>query len=190
MNAVIAIEELVRANLDLLYPSSVVEQAYAFRVTRGADLELDEDRVTSLLHAVEEASRKRFEQPVVRVEVERAMPAVLRDVVMRELRREHGASVLDTDDVYEVDGPLDLGALTQLPVASAPTLLFPSFKGSDPLPNDRDIWSLITERDRLFHHPFDDYDATVVRFFREAAEDPEVTAIKMTVYRAGDRSPI
>ena len=190
MNAVIAIEELVRANLDLMYPSSVVEQAYAFRVTRGADLEIDEDRVTSLLHAVEEASRKRFDQPVVRVEVERAMPAVLRDVVLRELRREHGASVLDSDDVYEVDGPLDLGALTQLPVASAPALLFPPFKGADALPHDRDIWSLISERDRLFHHPFDDYDATVVRFFREAAEDPEVTAIKMTVYRAGERSPI
>lgn len=190
MHAVIAIEELVRANLDLLYPSSVVEQAYAFRVTRGADLEIDEDRAPSLLHAVEEASRRRFEQPVVRVEVERAMPAVLRDVVLRELRREHGGSVLDVDDVYEVDGPLDLGALPSLPVASISGLLHPPFQGTDTLPHDRSIWSLIEERDRLFHHPFDDYDATVVRFFREAAADPEVTAIKMTVYRAGERSPI
>src|SRR5439155_15546819 len=135
MHAVIAIEELVRANLDLLYPSSVVEQAYAFRVTRGADLEIDEDRVPSLLHAVEEASRRRFEQPVVRVEVERAMPAVLRDVVMRELRREHGGSVLDTEDVYEVDGPLDLGSLTELPLTSGGAPEYPLFKGADVLPH-------------------------------------------------------
>ncbi len=190
MHAVIAIEELVRGNLDLLYPSSVVEQAYSFRVTRGADLEIDEDRAPSLLHAVEEASRRRFEQPVVRVEVERAMPAVLRDVVLRELRREHGGSVLDTDDLYEVDGPLDLGALVTLPVASVAALGYPPFQGTDPLPGDRSIWSLIEERDRLFHHPYDDYEDTVVRLFREAASDPEVTAIKMTVYRAGDESPI
>jgi polyphosphate kinase len=189
MHAVIAIEELVRANLDLLYPSSVVEQAYAFRVTRGADLEIDEDRAPSLLHAVEEASRRRFEQPVVRVEVERAMPAVLRDVVMRELRREHGGSVLDTEDVYEVDGPLDLGSLAQLPLTSGGAPEYPPFKGADSLPHDQSIWSLIEERDRLFHHPFDDYDATVVRFFREAAADPDVTAIKMTVDRTGEKSP-
>jgi polyphosphate kinase len=201
MNAVITIEELVRANLDLLYPSSVVEQAYAFRVTRGADLEIDEDRAPSLLHAVEEASRRRFEQPVVRVEVERAMPAVLRDVVMRELRREHGGSALDTDDIIEVDGLLDLGALTELPMSPAPNLVFPPFTGADPLARDGvateprggsngALWDAISVRDRLFHHPFDDYDATVVRFFREAAADPDVTAIKMTVYRAGDKSPI
>jgi polyphosphate kinase len=190
MHAVIAIEELVRANLDLLYPSSDVEQAYAFRVTRGADIEIDEDRAPSLLHAVEEASRKRFEQPVVRVEVERAMPAVLRDIVLRELRREHGASVLDTDDLYEVDGPLDLGALAELPMATDPGLSYPPFSGVDPLPASEDFWNAIGERDRLFHHPFDEYDASVIRFFREAAADAGVTAIKLTVYRAGTRSPI
>src|SRR5204862_2082693 len=190
MQAVIAIEELVRANLDLLYPSSVIEQAYAFRVTRGADLELDEDRDPSLLRAVEEASRRRFEQPVVRVEVERAMPAVLRDIVLRELRREHGGSSLDTFDIFEVDGPLDLRALVELPVTSDPAVTYAPFKGTDPLPGDKNIWALVDERDRLFHHPYDEFDATVVRFFAEAATDPAVTAIKMTVYRAGEQSPI
>ena len=190
MHAVIAIEELVRANLDLLYPSSVVEQAYAFRVTRGADLEIDEDRSPSLLHAVEEASRRRFEQPVVRVEVERSMPAVLRDVVLRELRREHGASVLDTDDMYEIDGPLDLAALSGLPITATSSLCFPPFKGANPLAEHETVWDAVDRRDRLFHHPFDDYDSTVVRFFHEAATDPQVTAIKMTVYRAGHQSPI
>ena len=190
MHAVISIEELVRANLDLLYPSSVVEQAYAFRVTRGADLEIHEDRAPSLLHAVEEASRRRFEQPVVRVEVERSMPAVLRDVVLRELRREHGASVLDSDDLYEVDGPLDLGALAELPIAPSASLCFAPFKGANPLAEHESVWEAVDRRDRLFHHPFDDYESTVVRFFREAASDAQVTAIKMTVYRAGNQSPI
>ena len=190
MHAVISIEELVRANLDLLYPSAVVEQAYAFRVTRGADLEIDEDRAPSLLHAVEEASRRRFEQPVVRVEVERSMPAVLRDVVLRELRREHGASVLDTDDLYEIDGPLDLGALSELPVPPSPSLCFPPFSGANPLGAHDTVWDAVDGRDQLFHHPFDDYESTVVRFFREAAADKQVTAIKMTVYRAGNHSPI
>ncbi len=192
MNAVIAVEELVRGNLDLLYPTSVVEQAYAFRVTRGADLEIEEDRDRgpSLLQVVEEASRRRFEQPVVRVEVERSMPAVLRDVVLRELRREHGGAALDNDDIFEVDGPLDLGSLNELPMMSDQSLCHPKFTGNDPLPAGKDIWSMMDERDRLFHHPFDSFDATVVRFFRDAAADPFVTAIKMTVYRAGEKSPI
>jgi polyphosphate kinase len=190
MNAVIAVEELVRGNLDLLYPASVVEQAYAFRVTRGADIEIDEDRGPSLLLAVEEASRKRFEQPVVRVEVERSMPSVLRDVVLRELRREHGGAALDNDDLYEVDGPLDLGSLNELPMMSEPTLCFSKHIGTNPLINNRDIWAVMDERDRLFHHPFDSFEDTVVRFFKEAAADPLVTAIKMTVYRAGEKSPI
>jgi polyphosphate kinase len=190
LNAVIAMEELVRANLDLLYPSSFVEQAYAFRVTRGADLEIEEDRAPSLLHAVEEASRRRFEQPVVRVEVERAMPAVLRDIVLRELRREHGGTALDTDDMFEVDGPLDLGALAQLPVTNESSLSYAAFVGADPLPREGSIWSVIRERDRLFHHPFESFDATVGRFFREAAVDSSVTAIKTTLYRAGEQSPI
>jgi polyphosphate kinase len=190
MSAVITAEELIRANIDMLYPSSVVEQAYAFRVTRGADLEIDEDQVPSLLKAVEEASKRRYEQPVVRVEVERAMPAVLRDVVMRELRREQGGAGLDTEDIYEVDGPLDLRCLRELPLTNAEALSFSSFRAADPLPRNRSIWSAIDESDRLCHHPFDDFDATVGRFFTEAAADPTVTAIKMTVYRCDERSPV
>jgi polyphosphate kinase len=189
-NAVIAIEELVRANIDLLYPSSVVEQTYTFRVTRGTDLDLHEDRSASLIQEIERAARERFEQPVVRVEVEQAMPAVLRDVVMRELRREQGGGALEARDLYEVDGPLDLTCLSELPLSEDARLWFPPFRGIDPLPADKSVWDTIDEGDRLCHHPFDSYDATVVRFFREAAADPAVSAIKMTVYRADDDSPI
>jgi polyphosphate kinase len=188
--ALIPIEELIRANVDLLYPSSVIEQAYAFRVTRGTDLELHEDRSASLIEEIERATKQRFDQPVVRVEVEEAMPSVLRDVVIRELRRESGGSALTARDLYEIDGPLDLSCVADLPLSKDPRLWFSSFRGSDPLPGDRSIWQSIDECDRLFHHPFDDYDATVVRFFREAASDPAVTAIKLTIYRADADSPI
>ena len=190
MSAVITAEELIRANIDLLYPTSVVEQAYAFRVTRAADLELDHDRGPSLIKAVEEASKRRYDQPVVRVEVERAIPAILRDVVMREFRREEGGVGLDIEDIYEVDGPLDLRCLRELPLTDTEALSFSSFRGADPLPRDRTIWSAIDEGDRICHHPFDDFEATVGRFFIEAAADPAVTAIKMTVYRCDERSAV
>ncbi|MEO5568153.1 MAG: polyphosphate kinase 1, partial [Gemmatimonadaceae bacterium] len=190
MEAVIAIEELIRANIDLLYPSSVVEQAYTFRVTRGTDLNLHEGRAASLIQEVERASRQRFDQPVVRVEVEQAMPAVLRDVVIRELRREQGGASLEPRDLYEVDGPLDLTCVMDLPLSDDPGLWFPPFMGGDPLPASETIFETIDAGDRLFHHPFDSYDATVVRFFREAADDPAVSAIKLTVYRADENSPI
>ncbi len=188
--AVIPIEELVRANLDLLYPSSVIEQAYAFRVTRGTDLELHEDRSASLIEEIERATKQRFDQPVVRVEVEQAMPAVLRDVVMRELRRESGGAQLSARDLYDMDGPLDLGCLDGLPLAPEDALWFPSFEGADPFPAGKTVFEAIDAGDRLCHHPFDDFGATVVRFFREAASDPAVTAIKLTVYRADEDSPI
>ena len=190
MGAVITTEELIRANVDLRYPSAVVEQAYAFRVTRGADLEIDEDQVPSLIKAVEEASSRRTEQPVVRVEVERAMPAVLRDVVMRELRRENAGGGLDVEDIYEIDGPLDLRCLRDLPLSGSASLSFPSFQSANPLPLHQTIWSAIDDHDRLCHHPFDAFDETVGRFFAEAAVDPAVTAIKMTIYRADERSSI
>jgi polyphosphate kinase len=188
--ALIPIEELIRSNVDLLYPSSVIEQAYAFRVTRGTDLELNEDRSASLIEEIERATKQRFDQPVVRVEVEEAMPAVLRDVVIRELRRESGGAALGARDMYEIDGPLDLACLNDLPLSKDARLWFPAFHGADPLPAAKTIFQAIDDGDRLFHHPFDEYDATVVRFFREAAADPAVTAIKLTIYRADEDSPI
>jgi polyphosphate kinase len=188
--ALIPIEELIRANADLLYPSSVIEQAYAFRVTRGTDIELNEDRSQSLIEEIERATRQRFDQPVVRVEVEQAMPAVLRDVVLRELRRESGGAALGSRDLYEIDGPLDLGCVNDLPLAKDARLWFPEHKGGDPLRGADSIWKAIDAGDVLVHHPFDAFDATVVRFFREAASDPAVTAIKLTIYRADEDSPI
>ena len=111
--AVIGVEDLVRANLDLLYPGLEIEQAYAFRVTRGADITLDEDNAWSLLHAVDEATKSRYENPVVRVEVESDMPVVIRELVLKELQREHGFPLSRTD-IYEIPGLLDLRSLDEL----------------------------------------------------------------------------
>jgi polyphosphate kinase len=187
---VMTIEELIRANLDLLYPTSVIEQAYAFRVTRGTDLDLQEERTDNLLDEIERATRRRFDQPVVRVEVEQAMPAVLRDVVLRQLRREQGGTALSARDVYECDGPLDLSTVGDLPLSKDPRLWFSPFKGAAPFSTDVSIWQIIDEGDQLVHHPFHGFKPTVSRFFREAASDPNVTAIKLTVYRADEDSPI
>ncbi len=186
---VIAVEEIVRANLDLLYPGIAIEQAYAFRVTRGADITLDEDNAWSLLHAVDEASKRRYENPVVRVEVEEEMPAVIRELVLKEMQREHGFS-LTAGDLYEVPGLLDLGALSTLVFPRDAALEFAPFIPRDGFADAPDIWNAIGQGDRLFHHPFDSFDSTVARFFSEAASDPSVTAIKTTLYRAGENSPI
>jgi polyphosphate kinase len=187
--AVIPTEEIVRANLDLLYPGIGIEQAYLFRVTRGADITLDEDNAWSLLHAVDEASKRRYENPVVRVEVEEEMPAVIRDLVLKEMQREHGFSLTPTD-LHETPGLLDLGALADLEFPDEPSLEFSRVEGRSGFARDTDIWSLIAERDQLLHHPFDSFASTVSRFFADAAADPAVTAMKATLYRAGENSPI
>ncbi len=187
--AVIGTEELVRANLDLLYPGLRIEQAYLFRVTRGADITLDEDNAWSLLHAVDEASKRRYENPVVRVEVESPMPVVIRELVLKELQREHGFSLAATD-TYEVPGLVDLRALDDLTIPNDPSLQYPKFSARDGFAAGADIWALIRERDRLVHHPFENFSTTVGRFFEEAASDPDVTAIKATLYRVGEDSPV
>ena len=186
---VIPVEEIVRANLDLLYPGIGIEQAYLFRVTRGADITLDEDNAWSLLHAVDEASKRRYENPVVRVEVEEEMPAVIRELVLKEMQREHGFS-LTAGDLYEVPGLLDLGALGALAFPRDASLEFPAITPRDGFHDEPDLWTAIAQDDRLFHHPFDSFDSTVARFFSDAAADPAVTAIKTTLYRAGEDSPV
>ena len=186
---VIPTEEVVRANLDLLYPGLGIEQAYVFRVTRGADITLDEDNAWSLLHAVDEASKRRYENPVVRVEVEAAMPAVIREMVLKEMQREHGFA-LSAGDIHEVPGVLDLGSLNDLVFPEEPALEYPPIAARRAIPAERSIWETIAERDRVYHHPFDDFRTTVGRFFADAAADPGVTAIKATLYRAGERSPV
>jgi polyphosphate kinase len=198
----VALEDVIRANLDVVYPDSLIEEAYLFRVTRGGEMSLDERQGDDLLDIVSEATKQRSHNPVVRVEVERAMPATLRHLVLEELRRERGSisgggatengAARDrlASNVYEVDSLLDLRGLASLPLPDTEALHYPIFDGADPFPTGVSIWETIRERDRLVHHPFESFDATVLRLLREAATDPDVTAIKITLYRTGDDSPV
>jgi polyphosphate kinase len=188
----VPVEEVIRPELPTLYPGRRVVEAHLFRVTRHADLDVDERLAGDLLQAVEEGSQRRRHLPVVRIEVERAMPAPLRELLLRELQLEPGArpGTLGERDVYEIDGLMDLGRLDQLASVPLGELRFPPHVPNTVADDGRPLWDRLRERDLFVHHPYDDFGATVVRFFAEAADDPDVAAIKVTLYRAGERSPI
>ena len=131
--AVIAIEELVRSNLASLYPESMLEQAFVFRVTRSAELDLDEAHADDLLDEVARAAEQRGQGMAVRLEVERSMPGILRALLLENLRRELPPETAPlVSDVEEVDGLLDLAALTQLPVPDEPALRYAPLAAADP----------------------------------------------------------
>jgi polyphosphate kinase len=188
----IQVEEVIRSNLDLVYPDAFIDGAYVFRVTRGGDLELDEDAAADLRDAVTEAASRRPRNPAIRLEVERGTPGFVRELLLENLRRELGAAEveLESSDVQEIDGLIDLRGVDELPLPDAPGIRYPEFCGTRPIPASRPMVDAIRERDLLFHHPFDTFAFTVIRFLDEAAADPDVTAIKITLYRTGDPSPI
>ena len=189
-NDYVPVEDVVRSSLDLLYPEQRVEEAHLFRVTRGGEMSLDERQGDDLLDIVSEATKQRPYNPVVRVEVERSMPGKMRQLVLDELQRERGGDGSRAiADVYEVEGLIDLRGLASLaPDGSAAR--YAQWAPVDPLPLGVPIWDVLRERERLIHHPFESFDATVLRLLRDAADDPDVTAIKITLYRTGDESPI
>ena len=191
-NQLVAIEDVILPELHLVYPGRTVEHAYLFRLTRDSDLDVDEGLTGNLVQAIEERARRRRYRPVVRIEVERMMPATLRELLLRELKLEPDAraSALDKEDIYEIDGLMDLGALRELAALPVEGLHFPRFQPNAPLDPKRSLWEHLRERDVLVHHPYDDFDSTVQRFFDEAADDPDVVAMKLALYRAGERSPI
>ena len=188
----VPIEEVLRAELGALHPGRQTGAAFPFRVTRSAAMEVDEARAGDLLQAIEEESKRRRLNPAVRLEVERSMPDDLRERLLRELQLEAGAeqAPLGDADVYDVDGPLDLARFSEVAALPMPELLYPPFEGASPIPPARPLWELLRERDVLVHYPYDRFDSTAERFLRDAASDPEVAAIKVTLYRVGERSPI
>jgi polyphosphate kinase len=190
--AVIPVEEVLRANVDLLYPNARVDGAHLFRVTRAGDLELDERSADDLLTAVSDATERRPYNPAVRVEVERSMPRAVGELVLENLRREAAgrADSAVVGEVSVVNGLLDLRCLADLPLPDDPSLTYPPLAVRSSIDADRPVIDQIADGDILVHHPFDDYESTVVRFLREAAADPHVTTIKITLYRAGDPSAV
>jgi polyphosphate kinase len=189
---VVPLEEVIRGGIALAYPGRRVEHAHLFRVTRYADLGVDEPRAGNLTQAVEEHAQRRRHQPVVRIEVEAAMPSALRELLLRELQLEPGARAggIGPNDVYEIRGLMDLDGLRPLADLPLPGLSFPPFRPRRAIPEARSLWETIREGDVLLHHPYDDFSTSVVRFFTDAADDPDVPAMKVALYRAGERSPI
>lgn len=181
----VLLSELITANLNTLFPGMQPEVAYAFRVTRDADLDIREDEADDLLRALErELRRRRFGTPV-RLEVAANMPQEMVSYLTHSLG-------LTADDVYRVEGPLNVSDLTRLCDLDRPELKYRSLRARVPARlNDarKSIFEVIKERDLLIHHPYTAY-STVTNFIRSAAEDPDVLAIKMCLYRTGQQSEI
>ena len=191
-HAVIAVEEVLRANAQLLYPNAVVEAAYLFRVTRGGDLHLNEDHANDLLDAVSAATELRPHNPAVRVEVESSMPAAVSALILDNLRRDAlGREMeLTVRAVQVIDGLLDLRCLQGLPLPADVSLEYAPLSPRSVVSRDESLLDAIRAGDLLLHHPFESFDDSVVRFFQEAAADPAVTTIATTLYRVGNPSPI
>ncbi len=191
-DAVIAIEEVLRANAHFLYPNAVVEAAYLFRVTRGGDLHLHDDHAHDLLVAVASATERRPHNPAVRVEVESSMPAHVAALILDNLKRDALGREMEitVDAVQVIDGLLDLRCLSALPLPRTPGIEFASLDMHPVVHDGTSMLDAIAERDMLLHHPFVSFDDSVVRFFRDAAADPTVTSLQATLYRVGTPSPI
>ena len=183
------IEDLVRANLELLYPGRVVTGAHAFRVTRSGDLQLDETSAGNFLQAIEEELAHHTLRPVLRLEIEPGTPAPLQDLLQRELHFEESErdSGIGAADVYVAGGPVHLGALRDL---STPLEDYPPHDVREPFLPDRSVADQLDDHDVLVHHPYDSFGASFERFIVEAADDPDVQAIKLTLYRPGPRSAL
>ncbi len=182
----VLLEDLIAQHLPALFPGMQVRESYLFRVTRDADLDIQEDEADDLLAAIEsELQRRRFGE-AVRLEIERGMPEYIRDLLLEALE-------LAASDCYEVEGVTGLGdllALVNLPGHA--DLHDPPFTPAIPerLVGAADLFAAIRESDILLHHPYESFDP-VLQFVRQAAEDPNVLAIKMTLYRtSGKDSPI
>jgi polyphosphate kinase len=181
-------EELISAFLTVLFPGLEIVEHHAFRITRNADFEVEEDRDEDLLQALErELARRRFGSPV-RLEVADDMTENMLELLLRELDVNPG-------DVIEVPGLLDLSSLWQIYGVDRPALKDPPFVPATPpafgeRETPKSIFATLRDGDVLVHHPYDSFSTTVQRFIEQAAADPNVLAIKQTLYRTSGDSPI
>ena len=180
----VPLEQVIAAHLGALFPGMKVLEHHPFRVTRNADLDVEEDEADDLLDAIEtELRRHRRDADVVRLEVDPGMSEQILTLLTRELE-------LSADDVYEVDGLLDLSGLWSLVALERPDLKDSPWLGTTPpaLAPDHeghrpDFFRVISNRDVLVHHPYESFAASVEAFIEQASRDPRVLAIKQTLYR-------
>src|SRR3989449_1715149 len=183
---VVPLEEVIGGNLEALLPGRQVVEVHPFRITRSGDIHLDETGAANFAQAMEEEIRRRPFGPVVRVEIERAMPQAMRDLLQREFRFEESEqhSTLSAADFYEADGIVDLGALAEL-APPRPTSDYRPVSPADPFPPGVPVCDALDRKDVLVHHPYDSFSTSFERWLDECADDPDVLAIKLTLYRPG-----
>lgn len=188
ITAFLPMEELIAAHLDQLFPGMEIVEHHVFRVTRNADMEVEEDRDEDLLQALErELARRRFGSPV-RIEVADDMSPHMLKLLMREIE-------VDPEDVIQVPSLLDLTSLWQVYGEDRPTLkdaayvpaTHPAFGEGE---TAKTIFPTLRDGDVLVHHPYDSFSTSVQRFLEQAASDDDVLAIKQTLYRTSGDSPI
>jgi polyphosphate kinase len=180
----VRVEEVISANLDELFPGKEIVASYIFQVTRNADFVIEEDEAADLLQAIEDELESRWFGQSVRLVVSDEMPEDLRDWLARNLK-------LDEKSVFAAPHPLGLADLEELTHLDRSDLLYPPITPRVPaeIRSARSITQAIRNDDILLYHPYDSF-APVVDFVRAAANDPEVLAIKQTLYRVGSNSPI
>lgn len=180
------IEEVIAANLQSLFPGMEVLSAHPFHVTRDADMAIKELEAEDLLESIEEGVRQRRFGSVVRLMVTNSMPQDVLEILMSNLE-------IDSSDVYRVPGPLAMKRLMAAYVKDRPELKDHAFQPAIPAAiaqhEDEDIFAVIRQQDILVHQPFESFQP-VVDLLRKAARDPNVLAIKMTLYRVGRNSPV
>ena len=188
----VALEDLIRFNAGDLFRGMEVESAHAFRVTRNADVDRNEDDADDLLAMISEELRERRFAEVVRLEVDAEMPDRVRELLRRELHLD------DPRDVIQTEGILDLTSLFELSSLDLPAHRYLPWEAIVPirlrhtgeLDDQADIFSAIRAGDILVHHPYESFAASTLRFLEEAAADDHVVAIKQTLYRTSKDSPI
>jgi polyphosphate kinase len=178
------LEEVVAANLDMLFPGMEIVAAYPFRVTRDADPEIEEDEAADLLSAIQESVHRRQFGSAVRLQVDDLMPGRIRDILVSNLG-------LAPYQVYTRDTPLGMADLIELTYVNRPELKDVPFQPAVPtvFTPEESIFSVIGRQDVVLYHPYDSF-APVLGILREAAVDPDVLAIKQTLYRVGPDSPV
>ena len=194
-NHFVPVEQVISANLGALFPGMEILGSWAFRVTRYSDLEVKaSDETEDLLTAIEEQVFQRRFTEVVRVEVQTGVPDEIRAILVDELREEQTPEfALTPEDVVDGGSLLELGDLMALATLDIPELRDPPFAPVTPVrlrDTTRSIFDVIKERDLLVHHPYESFTASVEQFVQAAALDPDVLAIKMTLYRTSGDTPI
>ncbi len=188
------LEYLIGAHVEALFPGVQILGWHLFRITRNTELNLEfgsgsNDEAEDLLELIQEEVRNRRFGEVVRLEVQRSMPPSLRALLIEEFNAaDSGEGLpLTDDDVFEVSGPLDASDLAAIAAIDLPALHDPPFIPATPrrLAEDHDLFATIREGDVLLHHPYDSFQTSVERLIAVATEDPDVLAIKITLYRTG-----